>query len=118
MININEDIKAQLSTVLPTYPELYLDGNQDIPCITYQIIQNYEQEKGNTLGYSVITVRVKVWAITYSDMVGYCEAVDDSLAALGHFSRTSVGELTDGDLLCWIMDYSILLSETYNQTRV
>ena len=107
MRNINTEIVSALKTVLPTYYETQLNA-QDVPCISYQIVTNQDVQKANLNGYSLITVRVKIWAITVEDTCRYSAEIDDALSAIGHFERRSVGELTDGDLLCRIMDYSIL----------
>ena len=118
MININTNIEATLKEVIPTYYENYLDSDYEIPCVVYSILQNSEVEKGNVNGYSLITVRVKLWAVSIKDLCDYSEAIDNALAELGHFERQSVGELVDGDLMCRIMDYSILLPEQYNSYRI
>ena len=99
MININIPIVEKLNTVLPTHYELYLDSHISVPCITYQIITNTEVEKGNINGYSNISVRIKLWAVTVEDLCGYSVQVDNAIAELGPFNRASVAELTDGDLL-------------------
>ena len=118
MININQEIVTQLNKVLPSYYELFLDGHETVPCITYQIISNTEERKGNLNGYSRITIRVKLWDTTIEGLCTNSVKLDDKLAELGHFERYSVSEMTDGDLICWIFDYSILISEVYSQTRI
>ena len=118
MININTNIVEKLNELVPTYYELYLDGNQVIPCCSYQIITNSESQKGNLNGYSNITVRIKLWATRIDTLCDLSSRLDDKMAELGPFTRLSVGEMTDGDLLCWIFDYSILLPESYNSYRV
>lgn len=118
MININTNIVEKLNELVPTYYELYLDGTQVIPCCTYQIITNSESEKGNLNGYSTITVRIKIWSTEVEQLCDLSSRIDDKIAELGHFTRLSVGELSDGDLLCRIFDYSILLPEVYTTTRI
>lgn len=118
MIDINTNIVETLTTVLPTRYELYLDGSESVPCITYQIVQNNENQKGNINGYSFITVRVKLWCTTVEEQCTYSGQIDNAMAELGHFDRQNVGEMTDGDLLCRIFDYSILLPETYDTYRI
>lgn len=117
MRSINTEIVNILSPIKPTYYELYLDGSQEIPCISYQIIQNAEVAKGNINGYSSISVRLKLWSTSVEELDSMSSDVDDALATIGRFERTTVGELTDGDLICWILDYSILIPEVYNTTR-
>ena len=117
MRDINNEVQEQLSTVLPTYYELFLDKQSSIPCISYQITNNFEESKGNTKCYDRIILRVKLWVNTVGDMCDYSSRIDDAIAVLGPFTRSSAYELSDGDLLCRIIDYSILIPETYSTTR-
>jgi len=117
MININEDIKAALGEIAPTYYELFLDKDSVIPCISYSVISNAEEQIANTAGYSRITVRVKAWAPRLTDALSMMERIDDALATIGVFTRRGAGELADGSLVCEIADYSILIRETYSTPR-
>ena len=117
MRDIYTEVVEQLKTVLPTEYELFLDSSQKPPCISYQITNNFEESKGNTKCWDRITVRVKLWVSTVRDMCIYSEQIDDAMAELGTFTRSNVYELAQGDLLCRIIDYSILVPEIYNATR-
>lgn len=117
MKDINEEVKEVLSTVLPTYYELFLDTSSSTPCISYQLTQNMEESKGNTLCWERINLRVKLWVSTVQEMVEYSNEIDEAVATLGTFRRTSANELNEGDLICRIMDYSILIPEIYTKTR-
>lgn len=117
MRDINEEVKEQLNTVLPTYYELFLDQDSVIPCISYQTTENVEESKGNGSCWDRITVRVKLWVSTVGDMCTYSSQIDNALAELGPFVRGGSMELANGDLICRIMDYSILIPEKYITTR-
>lgn len=117
MRDINEEVAEQLNTVLPTYYELFLDQSSKIPCISYQITQNFEESKGNGSCWERITLRVKLWVSTVGDMCTYSSQIDDAIAELGPFTRSSSYEISQGDLICRITDYSILIPEKYSTTR-
>ena len=117
MIDINKEVKEQLTTVLPTYYELFLDADSTIPCISYQVTNNYEESRGSLSCYERITVRVKLWVNTVGDMCTYSSQIDDALSALGPTSRSNAYEMSQGDLICRIMDYSILIPEIYTNER-
>ena len=65
MINYDTQLVAALSTILPTHYELNLHSGLATPCISYQEDDNYDNETGDTLGYSTIRYLVKVW---YNDI--------------------------------------------------
>ena len=117
MKDINKQVEETLSTVLPTYYELFLDSQSTIPCISYQVTNNFEESKGNELCWDRIIVRVKLWVTTVGDMCSYSSQIDDAIAVLGPFTRSSAYELSQGELICRIVDYSILIPETYSTMR-
>ena len=117
MKDINEYVEEVLNTVLPTYYELFLDNSSHIPCLSYKVSNNSEISKANTLCYERIIIRVKVWCTSIQDLCEYSSKVDDAIATLGPFTRSTASELNDGDLLCRIIDYVITLPEKYSTTR-
>lgn len=94
MIDYNPEFVSALDTVLPTYHELALTSKTETPCISWQERNNYVSVNGDTLGYSVISFTVKVWANRIADIMKYAKQVDDVLRPLG-FKRTSSNELYD-----------------------
>ena len=117
MVNIQDKIVEQLQTILPCYYDLFLNPASETPCLSWQVLQNTEVARGNLNGYSLITFRVKIWATTVEEICSISEQVDDKMAELGRFIRTSVGELTDGELICSMVDYQITVSEYYTNYR-
>ena len=94
MIDYCKELVSALSEVLPTSHELALTSKNTVPCISWQERNNYVQANGDTMGYSVISFTVKVWANSISDIMKYSLMVDEVLRPLG-FKRTSSGELYD-----------------------
>lgn len=119
MVNINIPLEDKLKDILPTYLEQFLDDTAKIPCISYSITRNQEMNQGNTVGYSMINARIKIWAKRMEELCSYSESVDNAMAELGHgrFIRSMVGDLNDNDLICRILDYAILLPEQYQYER-
>lgn len=96
MIDYNKQLVSALKKVLPTHYEMALTSNTDTPCISYMELNNYVSSFGDTLGYSVITYQVKVWANSIADIQKYSVEVDKALRAIG-FKRVSSGELYDNN---------------------
>lgn len=118
MIDITTQVVARLNTVLPCVYELFLDKSAPIPCISYQQTTNLEEATGNTLGWSLISFRIKIWATSVEELTEYAIQIDDAMAVLGEFTRTQTADLTlNNNLLCRLMDYQILVHENYNTIR-
>lgn len=114
MIDFNKELVSALNTVLPTHYELALTNKTEVPCISYQERNNYASVNGDTLGYSVISFTVKVWANNIADIMKYAKQVDDVLRPLG-FKRISSNELYDinSTMIQKIMTYEALGLENY-----
>ena len=96
MIDFNKELVSALNTILPTHYELALTSKTKTPCISYQERNNYVSVNGDTVGYSVISFTVKVWANDIAEIMKYAKQVDDVLRPLG-FKRTSSTELYDNN---------------------
>lgn len=114
MINYHKDLVSALKTVLPTHYEMALTSKTQTPCISYMETNNYVHSSGDTLGYSVITYQVKVWANDVGTIQKYALEIDKVLRPLG-FKRISSGELYDNNstMIQKIMTYEALASEEY-----
>lgn len=116
MINYHKELVAALSKVLPTHYEMTLHSGIKVPCISYMETNNYNQTEtlGATLGYSVITYQVKVWAHDIAQIQEYAAAIDNELRQIG-FKRVSTGELYDNNstMIQKIMSYEALAKETF-----
>ena len=115
MINFHTDIVAALNTILPTHYEMTLHSGLATPCISYMESNNFTDSSGDTLGYSVITYQIKVWANDIATIQKHALLIDEKLRSLG-FKRTSSGELYDNQstMIQKIMLYEVLVKENYN----
>lgn len=115
MIDYHSELTKALNSILPTYYELMLNSSIKTPCISYIGINNYAQSDGDTLGYSRVSYRVKVWGNDISKLLAYAQEIDDKLRPLG-FKRVSCGELYDREstMLQVIMTYEGLALENYD----
>lgn len=113
MVNYHDTLVAALKTVLPTYYELKL-SKQKTPCISYQETNNYAEETGDTIGYSRLGYRVKIWGNEIEELQQYALEIDAVLRPLG-WKRTSSGELHDNEstMIQKIMTYEAKASETF-----
>ena len=114
MIDYHKSIVDALSAVLPTHYEMALTANTKTPCISYMELNNYETHTGNSIGYSRISYRVKVWATSIALIQQYALLVDIALREIG-FIRTSSGELYDNEsaMIQKVMNYERLALEEY-----
>ena len=115
MIDYDKEFVVALKKVLPTYHELLITGSEKNPCITYQEINNYDEETGDTVGYSRIKYQVKVWHNNISEIKQYIKAIDKSVRPLG-FKRTNTNELHDrqSSMIQKILQYEAKAYEQYN----
>ena len=114
MINYHQELVAALSTILPTHYEMALTSKNATPCISYMELNNYVSVQGDTLGYSVPTFQVKVWAKDIATIQKYALEVDAVLRPLG-FKRTASGELYDNNssMIQKIMTFEALALEVF-----
>lgn len=114
MVDYHKTLVAALETVLPTHYELHLHSGLPVPCISYQEANNYDEKTGDTLGYSILSYTVKVWANEVADIQKYSQLVDKVLRPLG-WKRTSSGELADmnSTMIQKILTYEARALEDY-----
>lgn len=114
MINYHNNLVSALNEVLPTHYEMALTSNTQTPCISYMETNNYSTSSGDTLGYSIITYQVKVWAHSIEQIQHYALKIDDALRPIG-FKRIASGELYDNasTMVQKIMTYEALALEKY-----
>lgn len=96
MIDYHKELLSILSKILPTYFELNLTHDVSVPCITYLELNDYEEYKGDTLGYSIIRYQIKVWSTKLSELQSYGQQIDNALRKAG-WTRVSALELYDTD---------------------
>ena len=116
MIDFNYELVSALDKVLPSYYEMALTSKTATPCISYMETNNYSSATGDTLGYSVITYQVKVWANSIGEIQKYALKVDEVLRPIG-FKRIASGELYDNNstMIQKILTYEALASENYEE---
>lgn len=115
MIDYHKELTAALGSILPTHYELVLHSGLKTPCYSYQEVNNYVANQGDTLGYSRITFQVKVWANEIALIQKYSLAADEVLRPLG-FKRIAANELYDRNstMIQKILTYEALGLEEYN----
>ena len=113
MIDYDKELVAALSTILPTHYEMNLYRGLPTPCISYQENNNYDNETGDTIGYSTISYTVKIWGNDIATIKNYMVEVDKVLRPLG-FKRISSGELYDKNstMIQKVLTYEALANET------
>lgn len=93
MIDYKPELVSELKTLgLPVHYELFLTQDTELPCISYQEGNNITHKDGDTLGYSYITFRVKIWSKRVSEISDYSLQIDELMRGLG-FDRISTSEL-------------------------
>lgn len=115
MINYHKELLVALKSVLPTHYEMTLHSGIKTPCISYMETNNYSSSVGDTLGYSVISYQVKVWATDIATIQQYVLEVDKALRPIG-FKRTSATELYDNNssMIQKILTYEAIGLENYD----
>lgn len=112
------DVKKQLVSTLKTatgldiHYEYFLDDSIKLPAITYYENNNADDLTGDTLGYSNISMYVKVWAKKLSDIENYSLLVDSAMRSIG-YTRSNSNELVVNNQICKIMLYRALGQEQF-----
>ncbi len=114
MIDYHKELLTALNKILPTHYEMTLHSGLATPCLSYMETNNYTSADGDTLGYSVISYQVKVWADQISLIQKYSLMVDKALKPLG-FKRVAATELYDNEssMIQKILTYEALGKEEY-----
>jgi hypothetical protein len=113
MFNYKVELAKQLDTILPAYYELFVDSQGDFPCITYLELANSADAEGDTLRYSSISFRIKIWGGDYTEIVEYVEPLDNLMFSLG-FSRRGYNELIESGMCQLIFTYTAMALENNN----
>ena len=93
MLDYNPDVVSELKSLgLPVHYELFLKQNTEVPCISYQEGNNYAERDGDTLRYSRLTYKIKIWARDKKTIARYSILIDEKMRELG-FTRISTNEL-------------------------
>lgn len=115
MVDYHAEIVGALGEILPCHYEMTLTAGLPLPCISYLEISNIDQPAGETLGYSMLSYQVKVWARSIADCQAYALQIDSTMRGLG-FTRTGSAELYDNQsgVIQKVLDYDALAIEDYD----
>lgn len=115
MIDYHTNLVSALREILPVHYELALTKGTQTPCISYQEINNYVAVNGDTIGYSRLSYRVKVWGNDLGQLQHYAQEIDRVLRPLG-WTRTASGELYDinSTMIQKILTYEAQALEQFN----
>ena len=94
MIDYHKELTTALNKILPTHYEMTLHSGLATPCISYMELNNYASANGDTMGYSVVSYQVKVWANDIATIQKYALKIDEALRPRG-FRRIASGEMHD-----------------------
>lgn len=110
MIDIGSFLTSELIAVYPTYNELYMPTKCDLPCISYNIVNNSHDTMATNLIYSRITVTLKIYSYDYIEFDTINEM--DNIMILCGFKRTSGQDVKiDPDIKMYVATYEILMIE-------
>lgn len=110
MYNYNKELVAQLDTILPTYYELFVDSTTETPCITYLELNNIADREGQTLRYSTLDYRIKIWGTADQDIYPYASLLDAKMFELG-FKRRAYNEMWVDQMCYLIFTYEAMALE-------
>ena len=113
MIDTKQQFVAALqNTGKDVYYELFLQ-KVDRPCITYIEIDNYEEQKGDTIKYSSVAYEIKYYSRSVEDVGNVAAIIDEELDAIG-YDRYASYEDIEGDYIVKVMRYEGLVQEYLN----
>lgn len=105
MVDFDKLIVSRLRELsLPVYYDYCLDETNEAPCISYYQYDNNAYANGDTLGYSKIIYKIKVWNKNPDNLSSYSTEVDTIMRSLG-FKRTNSNELWVNNLGCKELKY-------------
>lgn len=114
MIDYKPDFVKLLQPIgLPVLYELFANDKTPIPCLTYSERYNNILTAGDTIDYSNISFRVKLWGNSLEELAKYKEALDRTLKSAG-FTRANYNELSVGSQIVEIFDYTAIGYENLN----
>ena len=113
MLDVSPQLVETLEDILPTYPEMFLETTT-VPCISYFLYNDTQDETGDTLQYSSISYVIKVWGRTMKEIHLNSQYIDWSLNKIG-YRRVSSGLQQSNGLICNTMIYRGKGKEFYDE---
>ena len=104
MIDFKPQVVEELEKVLPTYYELFLGKDIELPCITYSVGNDEEIIHTEEAGVTNIRFIVKLWGYSISELSQYAKQADAAMRAMG-FRRNNYNELSTDNQICLIFNY-------------
>lgn len=89
----------------PVYNEHFLTNESEIPCISYRLSGDVQQETGEHLMYSRVNMSIKIWAKSLKDITEISNKVDKKMRSIG-FTRTSTNELWINEICQYELRYN------------
>lgn len=83
-----------------------------LPCITYMVMNNAIDVQSETISYSNTTYRLKIWTTKLSILSELSDELDEVMRGI-NFERTGYNEITSGDIIQGIFEYTAKLREMY-----
>lgn len=112
MKNYHKTLTSSLSEILPTYYELNMSGEIEVPCASYMELANFITD-GDTLDsvgdVAEVTYQIKVWGTDIGNINTYAQLIDSTLKPEG-WKRTSSQDMHDNksSMIQRIMLYTIV----------
>lgn len=109
------DFMPQLAVLLeagelPVIFESFIDSSTPKKCVTYASLDNRDYMTGDSLKYSAVTFRIKVWGPKLPDVIIPAKLIDTALSQNG-FRRTYGNIITSDGLLQNVLIYTALAYE-------
>ena len=106
LIKLFEDNSIEL------IPEDADDSDTKYPCVTYQEIENADDEMGDNIGYSSIAYRIQIWGYDVKQIAELSKQVDIIMKKCC-FKRFMTGKQNINGLHRKILDYRKKVQEDY-----
>jgi len=111
-----KDFKPQvveaLNKILPTYYELFLGKDIELPCITYSVGNDETIIHTEEAGITDVRFTIKLWGYSISELSQYAIQVDEAMRAM-RFRRNNYNELSTDNQICLIFNYVGTAFEKY-----
>lgn len=95
---------------LPVYNEHFITSKCEVPCISYMLTNDIQNETGQNLMYAKHYYSIKVYTKSTKEIAEYSQKVDKIMRDIG-FTRTATNELWLGEICQFEMKYSGLAIE-------
>lgn len=112
MVDILPTVVAALKqTGLKVYNENF-KKDTELPCISYYFVDDSTQVNGDTLGYSDVTIYVKLYSNSQKQVAEYSAQIDNIMRKTG-FTRIGSYDMKDNLLICRIFTYKCMTYEDF-----